>query len=163
MPFCFSTNTSSRRTSGERRDAVRAKRRPYIPVALSREEIDSILKNLRYPYDLVVKLLYGCGLRLFECLKLRVHNFNFDAGILTVHDGRGQRDGTVPLPQKILPELKAHIEMVKELHQKDLDVGYAGAFMIGLLEKKYPHCGKELIWQWFFPAKTLTFVQIQKN
>jgi hypothetical protein len=66
---------------------VRAKRRPCIPVVLSREEIDAVLRRLPPPYDLVVKLLYGCGLRLFECLGLRVHCMNFDAGIITVHDG----------------------------------------------------------------------------
>ena len=106
----------------------------------------------------MVKLLYGCGLRLFECLNLRIQNFNFDAGILTVHDGKGKKDRTVPLPQTILPELTDHLEHVKDLHQSDLDGGYAGAFMMGLLEKKYKNSAKELIWQWFFPAKTLTFV-----
>ncbi len=62
---------------------VRAKKRPYIPVVLSRNEVDSVLDNLNYPYDLVVKMIYGCGLRLFECLNLRINNFNFDGGILT--------------------------------------------------------------------------------
>ena len=64
---------------------VRAKRKPYIPVVLSRKEIETVLKHLASPFDLVVKLLYGCGLRLFECLGLRVHCLNLDAGILTVH------------------------------------------------------------------------------
>jgi integron integrase len=147
-----------KRDFGEHKDNVRAKRKPYIPVVLSREEVDLMLKNLSYPYDLVAKLLYGCGLRLFECLNLRVQNFNFDAGILTIHDGKGKKDRTVPLPQKIIPELKAHLENVRDLHQRDLDGGYSGAFMIGILEKKYKNAGKELVWQWFFPAKTLTVV-----
>jgi integrase len=74
-------------------------------VVLSRKELESVLKHLQYyPHDLVVKLLYGCGLRLFECLQLRVKAFNFDAGILTVH-GKGKKDRTVPIPQKIVPEL----------------------------------------------------------
>jgi site-specific recombinase XerD len=68
---------------GDHRDIPRARRTKYIPVVLSRQEIDAVLKQLSPPYDLVVKLLYGCGLRLFECLKLRLQNFNFDAGILT--------------------------------------------------------------------------------
>jgi len=106
----------------------------------------------------VVKLLYGCGLRLFECVKLRLHNFNFDAGVLTVHDGKGQKDRTVPLPQVILSELKAQIELVKKLHDEDLRAGYAGVFMDSQLEKKYPAAGKELVWQWFFPAYKLTLV-----
>ena len=81
-----------RRDFGDHRDTVRAKSKPYIPVVLSRQEVDAVLDHLRPPYDLVVKLLYGCGLRLFECVKLRLHNFNFDAGVLTVHDGKGQKD-----------------------------------------------------------------------
>ena len=137
---------------------VRAKRRPYIPVVLSREEIDVIIGNLRYPYDLVVKLLYGCGLRLTECLNLRIQSFNFDFSILTVHDGKGKKDRTVPLPQVIMPDIKEHLEKVKALHDQDLDQGYAGAFMFDLIEKKYKNSARELVWQWFFPAKILTFV-----
>ncbi len=137
---------------------VRAKRKPYIPVVLSREEIDVIMANLKYPYDLVVKLLYGCGLRLFECLNLRMQSFNFDFGILTVHDGKGKKDRTVPLPQVIMPDIKEHLEKVKALHDKDLDEGYAGAFMFDLIEKKYKNCAREFVWQWFFPAKILTFI-----
>ena len=137
---------------------VRAKRKRYIPVVLSREEIDAIVGNLKYPYDLVVKLLYGCGLRLFECLNLRIQSFNFDFSILTVHDGKGKKDRTVPLPQIIMPDLKEHLEKVKALHDKDLNEGYAGAFMFDLIEKKYKNCAREFVWQWFFPAKTLTFV-----
>jgi integrase len=77
---------------------VRAKRTKYIPVVLSRKEVDSIVNHLSYPYNLIVMMLYGCGLRLFECLNLRVNNFNFDEKILTVHDGKGKKDRTVPLP-----------------------------------------------------------------
>ena len=154
---------SIKKDFGEHKDIVRAKRKPYIPVVLSREEIDSILEHLSYPYDLVVKLLYGCGLRLFECMNLRINNFNFDNCILTVHDGKGKKDRTVPLPEKIIPELKAHLKRVINLHQKDLDAGYTGAFMFDLLEKKYKNCAKELIWQWYFPAKTLTPVPKTKE
>lgn len=137
---------------------VRAKRRPYIPVVLSREEVDVIMANLKYPYDLVAKLLYGCGLRLSECLNLRMQSFNFDFGILTVHNGKGKKDRTVPLPQTIMPDIKEHLEKVKALHDKDLDEGYAGAFMFDLIEKKYKSCAREFVWQWFFPARILTFV-----
>jgi integron integrase len=143
---------------GELKDVVRAKRKPYIPVVLSREEVDSDIECLSYPYDLIVKLLYGCGLRLSECLNLRIQNFNFDACILTVHDGKGKKDRTVPLPETIIPELKTHLGAVVNLHDRDIDLGYAGAFLVGLLEKKYKNAAKELVWQWFFPARTLTFV-----
>jgi integron integrase len=142
---------------GQVEGIVRAKRKPYIPVVLSRDEINAILKHLDPPYALVVKLLYGCGLRLFECLGLRVQCMNFDAGVLTVHDGKGQKDRTVPLPQTILPELRAHLESLKVLHQNDLHRGYAGVFLVNALEQKYKNAAREFIWQWFFPAKQLTF------
>lgn len=135
-----------------------AKRKPYIPVVLSRLEIDAIIDNLAYPTELVVYLLYGCGLRLGECLNLRVQNFNFDMMILTIHDGKGKKDRTVPLPEKILQQLKEHLERVKKLHTKDLKAGYNGAFIMNALEKKYKNVSKELVWQWFFPAKQLTHV-----
>ncbi len=143
---------------GEIKDVPRAKRRPYIPVVLSRQEIDAIIDNLSHPYELVAKLLYGCGLRLSECLNLRINNFNFDNLILTVHDGKGKKDRTVPLPEKIISDLKKHLDSVISLHENDLASGYSGAFMFDRLEKKYKNAAKELIWQWFFSAKTLTFV-----
>jgi integron integrase len=143
---------------GNHTDNVRAKSRSYIPVVLTREEVDKVLKHLSYPYDLAVKLLYGCGLRLFECLHLRVQNFNFDDRILTIHDGKGQKDRTVPLPESIIEELKSNIDVVAAIHKNDLKAGYAGAFMVNLIEKKYKNSAKELIWQWFFPAKSLTLV-----
>ena len=141
---------------------VRAKKRPYIPVVLSKNEVHMVLDNLSYPYDLVGKLLYGCGLRLFEGLNLRINNFNFDAGILTVH-GKGKKVRTVPIPEIVAPELKAHMDRVYNLYQIDLADNYDGAFMFDRLEKKYKGAGKEFIWQWFFPAKSLTFVKELKE
>ncbi len=143
---------------GQISDVVRAKRRPYIPVVLSRDEVTTVIKHLYSPYALIVKTLYGCGLRLFECIKLRVHNFNFDAGVLTIHDGKGQKDRTVPLPQSIMSELLSQLELLKALHDRDLAAGYAGVFLDHLLEKKYKNAAREFIWQWFFPQKTLTLV-----
>ena len=138
---------------------VRAKRSNYIPIVLSRKEIDEVLKHLSSPYDLVVKILYGCGLRISECLNLRVQCFNFDMGVLTVHDGKGGKDRTVPLPVTILPELHQQIKLVEELHQQDLATkNYAGVFLPTALERKFKNAPKEFIWQWFFPALRLTRV-----
>ncbi len=143
---------------GKIEGVVRAKKKPYIPVVLSWNEIDRILQNLKYPYDLIVKLLYGCGLRLSECMKLRIHNFNFDHHVLTIHDGKGEKDRTLPLPESISDALQNQVNYVIELHEADLKGGYSGVFMPDRLEEKYENAPKELIWQWFFPAKTLTFV-----
>lgn len=146
------------REFGVMEGVVRARRTRYIPVVLTREEIDRILHLLQGPYDLVVQLLYGCGLRLFECLNLRVSSFNFDYNILTVHDGKGKKDRTVPLPQVLLPALYEQLETVKALHKKDLDAGFDGVFMFDRIEKKYKNASKELVWQWFFPGTYLTRV-----
>jgi len=135
---------------------VRAKNKRRIPVVLSRQEIEAILSKLVSPYNLIVKLLYGCGLRLSECLQLRIGCLNFDAGVLTVHDGKGKKDRTVPLPQAVIPEIEAHMETLRVKHQQDLDQGFSGVFLVKSLEKKYPNAPKEFIWQWIFPAKQLT-------
>ncbi len=137
---------------------VRAKRKPYIPVVLSREEVNLIIEKLRYPYNIIVKLLYGCGLRLAECMNIRVNNINFDAGVLTIHDGKGKKDRTLPLPQTIMPELLSQLEVVRKLHQRDMQDSYDGAFMFDAIEKKSKYISKEFNWQWFFPAKALTHV-----
>ena len=125
---------------------------------LSRDEVDKVIGCMKHPRSLVVKLLYGCGLRLSECVRLRIQDFDFDAGILTVHDAKGKKDRTVPLPETIKDELKKHLEAVINLHQQDLDSGYDGVFLEGRLDKKYKNAAKELVWQWFFPAPTLTLV-----
>lgn len=147
-----------KREFGELRDVPRAKKSLYIPTVLSRPEINAILAQLSYPFDLVVKLLFGCGLRQFECLQLRVRDFNFDAGILTVH-GKGKKDRTVPIPEAIRPELQAQIKAVGELHDRDLADGYHGVFLDDAVEKKYPKAPREFLHQWFFPQKSLTTVQ----
>ena len=147
-----------KRDFGELRDVPRAKKSLYIPVVLSREEIDAIVQHLYHPYSLIVQLLFGCGLRLFECLQLRVRDFNFDAGVLTVH-GKGKKDRTVPLPESITDELQKQIKRVIELHVKDLADDYDGVFLDDAVEKKYPKAPKELVHQWFFPQRALTLME----
>jgi len=148
---------------GDHKDVPRAKRSSYIPVVLTRQEVDAVLLNLTQPYDLVVKLLYGCGLRLFECLKLRVQNFNFDEGVLTVMDGKGKKARTVPIPQTIMQELLAQLDRVRESHAGDLKIGYAGVLLDDSLDRKYRNAAKDLIWQWFFPQQSLTFIPETKE
>jgi integron integrase len=143
---------------GDLKNTVRAKKTQYIPDVLSRDEIDRILHNLSWPYDLVIKLLYGCGLRLIECLKLRVQNFNFDTGILTINDGKGKKNRTVPIPRVLVPDLQKQFEHVKTVYMEDLKSGYDGTFLFGQLEIKYKNCARDLIWQWFFPGFQLTHI-----
>ncbi len=108
---------------GIHKDIPRAKKSNYIPVVLSREEIDAVLRHLEYSYKLVAQLRYGCGLRISEGCKLRVKDFNFDAGILTVR-GKGDKTRTVPILQRIVPELQAQIETVKKMHDEEGTQGF---------------------------------------
>lgn len=151
-----------KRDFGDQKDVPRAKKSNYVPIVLSRQEIDRILEYLRYPYDLVIKLLYGCGLRLFEGVKLRVKDFNFDEGILTVK-GKGNKSRTVPIPQRIFPELQRQMDFVRKVHDEDCAKGYAGVFLEDQLEKKYPNAAKEFIWQWFIPQDSLTMLEGTKE
>ena len=137
---------------------VRAKQRKNIPTVLSREEIDRIVGKLKPPYSLVAQLLYGCGLRLFECLKLRVQDLDFATSILRVHDGKGKKDRTIPLPAALHEALQKQLQIVTKLHVQDLTENYNGVFMQDRLDSKYPNAAKEFPWQWLFPARTLTFV-----
>ncbi len=148
---------------GEIKGVVRAKRKPYIPVVLSRQEIDLIFDHLDDPVNLIAKLLYGCGLRLFECLKLRVQDFNFDTGVVTIHDGKGKKDRTVPIPQSIVPELQKQLQKVATIHEADLKTKYSGTFLPDQLDRKYKNAAKEFIWQWFFPAQSLTLLSEAKE
>jgi integrase len=125
-----------------------------LPTSKS-EQVRHLISHVEYPFDIVVSLLYGCGLRLFECIGLRVQNFKSENRILPVH-GKGEKDRTVPLPQRLIPRLKTQLAVVSELHDKDMADGFADIFLVDSLEKKYPAAAKDFIWQWFFPQKGLT-------
>ena len=90
----------------------------------------TILPHVPPPSALGVKRWSGCGLRLAECLPLRVHSLNVDAGVFTIHDGKGGKDRTVPLPATILPELRAPLASLNDLHPRDLERDYAGVFLV---------------------------------
>jgi integron integrase len=141
---------------------VRARRTKYIPVVLTREEVDRVFGQMQGAYRLAAQLLYGCGLRLFECLNLRVQCFNLDEALVTVHDGKGRKDRAVPLPRRLLAEVRGQMAEVMRLHAEDLGAGFAGVFMPHGIDRKWKNAAKELVWQWFFPAKTLTFVPVEK-
>jgi len=142
---------------GDHRDVPRAKKSTYVPTVLTRAEIQEILARMGPPHQLVAKLQYGCGLRCFEAVKVRVKDFNFDEGTLTVK-GKGNKSRIVPVPNSIRTELLAQLAFVKKMHADDLAAGYAGVFLEDQLEKKYPNAPREFQWQWFFPQETLTSV-----
>ncbi len=136
--------------------AVRSRKEPRIPVVLTRDEIRQLLSLITGAALLPVKLLYGCGLRITEAIRLRVLDIDFGYHEITVRDGKGMKDRVTPLPDNTLPLLKNHLERVKTIHQKDLLKGYGAVYLPFALARKYPNAAQEWNWQYVFPARKLS-------
>lgn len=141
---------------GELTSVARAKRRMNLPTVLSRDEVKRLLSFLNGSYLLMAQLMYGCGLRLMECLRLRVKDADFENDLLLVRSGKGEKDRALMIPEKIKEELAKHLISVKEIHEQDLKIGYGEVSLPDALEKKYPGAAKEWGWQWIFPAQKLS-------
>lgn len=125
-----------------------------LPVVLSREEIQKVLSNLHGEFQLMASLLYGSGLRLSECLNLRVKDLDFDLNEILVRGGKGDNDRRTVLPCRLIPQLKRQIEKARLRLEENLLVnGFAGTSMPEALERKYPNAPKELAWQYIFPSR----------
>ncbi|MBI5497413.1 MAG: integron integrase [Deltaproteobacteria bacterium] len=146
------------REFGQVEGVVRPSRKQHIPAVLSRAEVDRIFAALAPPYDLVAKFLYGCGLRLFEGLQLRVKDIDFELRRVTVHDGKGKHDRSTPLPEALVAPLEAQVERLRQNWLIDVELGQAEVFLPVALEQKYPKAAAEWGWQWLFPAKSRTRV-----
>lgn len=131
---------------------VRAKRPQRIPVVLSREEVTRLLGMLEGQAWLMAALLYGTGMRVMECVRLRIKDVDFDRAEICVRDGKGGKDRRVPLPIRLREPLAARIERARLVHARDLDVGIAPAYLPHALARKYPNAGRELGWQFVFGA-----------
>ena len=131
---------------------VRAKRPHRLPVVLTRQEVKSILGALDHSDWLMVMLLYGAGLRLMECLQLRVKDIDFTSNQIVVRAGKGDKDRHTMLPAAVKEPLARHLEIIKEQHRRDLERGLGRVTLPNALERKYPNAGKEWGWQWVFPA-----------
>lgn len=132
--------------------AVRTKR---LPVVLTREEVAAVLAEMQNTYGLIGRLLYGSGLRLLECLRLRVKDVDFQYRQIIVRDGKGEKDRVTVLPSAIESSLREHLDYVKRLHASDLDQGLGRVHLPYALAVKYPHANAEWGWQWVFPASGL--------
>jgi integron integrase len=131
---------------------VRAKRPHRLPVVLTRHEVKSILGVLDYSDWLIAVLLYGAGLRLMECLQLRVKDIDFTNNQIVIRAGKGDKDRHTMLPVAVKEPLAKHLELMKEQHRSDLERGIGRVTLPNALERKYPNAGKEWGWQWVFPA-----------
>ncbi|MBW2558912.1 MAG: phage integrase N-terminal SAM-like domain-containing protein [Deltaproteobacteria bacterium] len=123
-----------------------------LPIVVSKEETQRVLNAMSGPIQLMAKLLYGSGLRLMECILLRIKDIDFEINGIRVHSGKGDKDRLVPLPESVNPTLKIHLERVKLIHEHDLAKGYGEVYLPHALDRKYPHAGKEWGWQYVFPS-----------
>jgi integron integrase len=135
---------------------VRAKRPKRIPVVLTKPEVRQVLTQLRDTYLLMAELLYGSGMRLIECLRLRVKDLDFQQNEITVREGKGNKDRRTMLPETLKPKLLQHLERVRFLHQKDLALGFGRVQLPFALDRKLPAAAGEWIWQFVFPSAVLS-------
>ena len=142
------------REIGDLGEVIRARRPKRVPVVLTREEIKAILGTLTGDKWLMANMLYGAGLRLLECLRLRVQDLDFAAGQITVRDGKGFNDRRTMLPEVVKAPLKDHLARVRVIHQHDLTDGYGRVSMPYALARKYPNAAAEWGWQWVFPQES---------
>jgi integron integrase len=133
-------------------DLVRARRPSRLPVVLTRSEVASVLDHLNGRPGLMASLLYGAGLRVLECARLRVKDVDFDRRAIVVRDGKGLKDRVTLLPESLREPLGEHVERVRRQHQRDLARGLGSVELPTAIERKYPRAPWQWGWQWVFPA-----------
>jgi integron integrase len=135
-------------------DLVRARRPVRLPVVLTEAEVRMLLAEMEGTPKLIALLLYGGGLRLMECLQLRVKDINFSRHEIFIRDPKGRRDRLTVLPRAAEESLRAHLERVRALHEKDKAEGFGRVVLPTALARKFPNAAKEWVWQWVFPARS---------
>jgi integron integrase len=137
-------------------EAIRATRPQRVPIVLTPEEVKKVLSALTGTPQLVVKLLYGSGLRLMEALRLRVQDVDFEMKQITVRDGKGFKDRYTILPGAVIAPLQEHLASKRLTHEEDLRAGYGEVYLPYALERKYKHAARDWRWQYVFPARDLS-------
>ncbi len=139
---------------GNIEDVVRARRPVRLPVVFTREEVRTILEQLSGVNHLVVRMLYGSGLRLLECLRLRIKDVELERNQIVVREGKGQKDRITMLSARLHDPLARHLEAVQRLHEKDLREGFGSVYLPHALARKYPEAARSREWQYVFPSRT---------
>ena len=137
-------------------DALRADAKVHVPVVLTREEVASVISLMEGTPQLVVKLLYGSGLRIMEAMRLRIKDVDFAMKQVTVRSGKGDKDRVTTFPASLTPLLQNHLARVKTLHQQDLAAGLGEVYLPHALNRKYPNAAREWGWQYIFPAREVS-------
>jgi len=137
-------------------DIVRAEKSRTLPTVLTHTEALAVINHLTGVTKLMTQILYGSGLRLMECIRLRVKDIDFGNRQIIVRDGKGEDDRVTILPDSIIPALRNQIQTVQRIHQTDLADGFGEVYLPHALAAKYPNASRELIWQYLFPASQLS-------
>lgn len=145
-----------RRDPGEFGEFDRAKRPKRLPTVLTREEVRRVLVHLDGTYGLMARLLYGTGMRLMECVRLRIKDIDFTRGTITVWSGKGDKDRVTVLPEALREQLQAHIERLKGLYAEDRERNLPGVELPHALAVKSPNAGIAWAWQWVFPGRDVS-------
>ena len=145
-----------RKPLGEMEEFARAKRPRRLPEVMTRDEVEKLLSKMRGITGLMAGLMYGSGLRLMECVRLRVKDIDFAQHQIMVRDGKGQKDRVTMLPERFAVPLQEHLDRVKTIYAQDLAQGTAEVYIWPAMGREYPNAGKEWIWQYVFPAKNLS-------
>jgi len=140
-----------------------AKKPETLPVVLSKEEIKALMRHLTGNDWVMVAIMYGCGLRVEECVTLRVKDFDFARGQIVVRRGKGEKDRPVPLPQILIQPLREHLAKVKKLHDADLQKGLGAVDLPFALDRKYTGLSREFNWQYVFPSQDISPNKISGN
>jgi integron integrase len=135
---------------------ARAKRPKRLPVVLTRTEVAKVLAAMKGTSRLMAALLYGTGMRLMDCIRLRVQDVDFGYQQIVIRDGKGKKDRVVPLPARLTDPLRAHLQRVRQLHQEDLQRGFGEVFLPFALARKYPKAARDWRWQYVFPSSKLS-------
>jgi integron integrase len=137
-------------------DAVRANRDKRLPVVLTKAEVQQVIGQMSGLHQMMAKLLYGSGIRLMECLRLRVKDVDFERNQLMIRDTKGNEDRVTMLPQSVAPLLREHLIQIKTKHVADLAEGYGSVELPFALAGKYPNADREWYWQYVFPSENLS-------
>lgn len=137
-------------------DSVRAKPSQHVSTVLSRAEVQAVLHEMSGIYLLMARLLYGSGMRLMECIRLRVKDLDFEYREIAVRDAKGAHDRYTLLPASLIEPLKEHLTQVRRIHGEDLSKGYGAVYLPFALAEKYPNANREWIWQYVFPSHSLS-------
>ena len=133
-------------------ELVRAKRPKRVPTVMSKQEVQRVLAAMTGTTQLMARLLYGTGMRLMECLRLRVKDVDFANNYIVIRDGKGDKDRITMLPATLKAPLQEHLKRVRILHDKDLADGHGEVYLPDALARKYPKAARERAWQWLFPS-----------